>query len=305
MHYSTGLRALALGLIVGAIAAHPGRAQVSPGITADDGGQKYALLDRYAAGDVCTVDFNIDSRVTVTAETGCATGSFDASGSMRERFREEILAVDAKGPTAGKITYSFVRASVQSPVRGAKIRNSQMKGRTISYRRQGDKQSVTTSKGKLTPAERAAYIRMFRNRRDYTLPNRPVAVGESWSIPSKIAAARFLPGTRRAATEVTFEEVTEWAGHPCARLHLTMNFQGTFGKTPLEGNLEGDVYYALDLQRIVAEEVSGPTSTHVTQTVKGRQVEVSGDGTLTIKNTIKWHKVASRPVTSSAMSAAL
>ncbi|MBI3911562.1 MAG: hypothetical protein HY320_11600 [Armatimonadetes bacterium] len=65
---------------------------------------------------------------------------------------------------------------------------------------------------------------------------------------------------------------------------------------PIKMTLTGDLYHALDLQRMLALELSGDITTRGRVTSNGMTVTVSGQGQIAISETQRWLKIAGKEV---------
>jgi hypothetical protein len=92
-----------------------------------------------------------------------------------------------------------------------------------------------------------------------------------------------------------YREVTSFGGHPCARIRLTAETVGPSAAVgagaTLTARLSGDLYFALDLRRELGLELAGPVG------VRGLQAGgVEARGGMRVKETLRWHQVAGRPL---------
>jgi hypothetical protein len=82
------------------------------------GQAKYRLRATYVPGDLCTVDSSTDLSTMMTVSVpGSGEGEQQLPFTERQRasYREKVLAVDAKGPSAVRRTYTVARGVTTDP----------------------------------------------------------------------------------------------------------------------------------------------------------------------------------------------
>ncbi len=280
---------------------------LAPGIVAGAaayGQQKYKLRHTAAAGDVCTVDSNTDLSLMLTVSApGSDQGEQQLPFSERRRqsYREKVMAVDQKGPTVVRRTYTIARSVTTDPYLHETTKVSSLQGKTVTLRRVGNQVTVAAERGKLAAEDEKSLARELSHSEMEFFPDRDVAPGEEWPIDPHLLLAMF-PGVDKADAQYRFQQVVPFAGHPCAQIHVTVEVQGEAPGTgvPMTIKLAGELYRALDLKRTVAEDESGPITVSGTKAENGVTARISGQGTLRVRETHRWVTIDGRPVTGGA-----
>jgi hypothetical protein len=215
----------------------------------------------------------------------------------RESYREKVLAVDQKGPSAFRRTYTAARTVTTDPYLNETTKVSSLQGKTITVRRVGDQVTVTAEPGKLSSADEKAMTRELSHSEAEFFPDHDVAPGEEWLIDPHLMITLF-PGMEKASARYRFQQVASHAGHPSAQLHVTMEAEGQDPDSgvPMTIKLAGDVYRALDLKRTVEEEDTGPITMEGHKEQNGMRIHYSGTGTMHVKETHRWLQVNGKPV---------
>jgi hypothetical protein len=259
--------------------------------------QKYRLRDQGAAGDVSIEDheYRFNVRFQATAPGGEAR-DFGAVFGERQRFREQVLVADANGAAAVRRTYALARETEPDASGSSKETVSSLEGKTITLRKHGDQVTVTVAKGKLDRKdEEALKDEEGGPSAPPFFPDRDVAPGDEWSPDFSRFVAAIGKGLQKATARARFQEVLDYSGHPCARIALDLGLTGQPEgfPAPITLQLSGHVYQALDLQRTLSYDLTGP----VTAAVKGENgPAVTVSGQFMAKGTGHWSKVAGKPV---------
>jgi len=280
-------RWISLSLCVGALAAAAAFAQ-----------EKYRLRDTYAVGDLCVVDSSVDLDLELSVSApGQEIHSLPMVTRSRENYREAVLATDARGPSGLRRSYTIARSVTLDPSLEERKAVLPLQGKTVTIQRKGGKVVVAVTPGKLALKEQQPLSRELDHPDMEFFPDREVAVGEEWPIDPELMMRRF-PGLERADAKYQFQEVVQYSGHPCARIHVTMEIAGQPPEagTPLTAQLSGDLYHALDLKRTLAYDFSGPTTIKAEKDEHGISVTVEGTGTMRVKETRRWLKVRGQAV---------
>jgi hypothetical protein len=264
------------------------------------GETKYRLRDAYSPGDTCTVDNSMDMSVMLTVNVpGSGQGDQQLPFSVRHResYREKVLAVDQKGPSAFRRTYTVARTVTTDPYLNETTKVSSLQGKTVTVRRVGDHVAVTAEPGKLSPEDEKSMTSELSHTESAFFPDHDVAPGEEWPIDPHLMIA-FFPGMEKASARFRFQQVASFAGHPSAQIHTTMEVQGQDPSSgvPMTIKLSGDMYRALDLKRTVAEDDTGPVTMEGQKEQNGMRIHFSGHGTMHIKETHRWLQVNGQPV---------
>ncbi len=285
-HRSAG-RWLAIFLALAALAGPAAR-----------GEQKIRLRDVDAAGDRCVIDGSVDLNLMLTiAAPGQDAAKLPLNSRQREKYSEETLAVGPQGTGAVRRVYTIARAVTLNPSLQEKRSVSPLQGKTITIRRRNGKVSVTVSPGQLDQRDRAVLAKALDHSDQEFFPDRDVAVGEEWPVDARLVSQIF-PEVQKAEVKYQLQEVVPFAGHRCARVHVTMEVTGQPSgmPVPMTIKLSGDLYHALDLKRTLSTELSGPVTVQGELPQNGIRVNMSGEGTMKIKEVRHWVKVRGQAV---------
>jgi hypothetical protein len=262
--------------------------------------QKYRLRSVEQVGDLSRFESAMEMSIDMKLRAGDQPVPGLKFGNREvETYSEEILSVDPKGPSGLRRVYSVSRSTETDPTGVAKEKVSSLQGKTVAIRRRGGKVVVTSTPGKLAPEDQKPLLDDLDNDEAALFPNRDVAPGDEWTVDPRMAA-RIFDGVETAAVRCRFEEVTEYAGHQCARLRLAIDLVGHLEGMPglLTMKLAGDGYYALDLERPLALDLAGTFTMEGKSTENGTTVVYTGDGTFRAKETTQWLKIGGKPITS-------
>jgi hypothetical protein len=258
------------------------------------GGQAYRLKDGSAAGDVYTSDDTqqMDMNITAIAE-GIEVPDLKFSMREREKYTETSLYERGQDWSIRR-TYSIKRSFETTPDLEQKNEVSSLQGMTVTITSKAGKITITPAKGKLAAKDRQELLEELNDPEEMEFyPDRPVAVGEEWTI-----TPRKLGPFTKAEVKARFEEVIQFAGLRCARVSVAMTGELQAADFPGTATVEvkGSVYHALDLHRDVAYTMAGPFKIEGKQEQDGRTIEMRGTGTAAMKLTRVWLKVAGKPV---------
>lgn len=259
--------------------------------------EKVRLLEAVTAGDVVETDGKMSMLMTLKTTSGGQAVSFDLSGSETQKYRDQVLAVDEKGvPTAMRRVYSIKRETQKAPGEKEQRKVSPLEGKTIEFHRDGDRTELTVQKGTLPDEERQQLIEEFDAKRISFYPDREVGPGDEWSVDSR-AAAQIFGQFEKATVKCHFQDIAEYDGHRCARIHVIVDATGKFedDAPPSQVKLTGDLYQALDLQRPLAVNMTG-SITMKPEKAGDAEGQISGSGTMQARETYRWTKVAGKPV---------
>src|SRR5437660_1591436 len=119
----------------------PGLAAVLMAGSAALGQQKYRLHGVSTPGDLCTVDSSTDLSLMLTINVpnnGQGDQQLPFSERQRACYREKVLAVDQKGVSALRRTYTVARSVATDPYLNKTTKVSSLQGKTVTVRRVGD-----------------------------------------------------------------------------------------------------------------------------------------------------------------------
>ena len=274
---------------------------VTPGMTtAEQDPKKYRLRDVYAAGDVCEFEASSDINAQVTGTVGGRQElpPIDYFRRQRRKYRETVLAVDHRGrPTAIRRTYSIARRAENDINNQLHQEAAPLQGKTASARL-GAGGKVTVNGKNLSAEGRKEMASALETLRALFFPDRPVAVGEEWAARSGQLSHEF-EGVDRVAVKGVLREIVAFEGHQCARVEISMEVGGKLVNSPVTAKVKvtGDLYHALDLQRTLSARLIGPVEMTGQVPVKNTILDLRGDGSVETQDSIRWLKVAGKPVT--------
>jgi hypothetical protein len=258
--------------------------------------EKYTIVDTAAEGDVYAFEsgwqVEVDTQSSLNDEP---SHSDHLIRSSRTRYAGRVLGTDGPLPFALRRYYAIARSYSRLPGGADRVATSSLQGKTITLRRIGEKIAVTPNRGRLNPRDRTRLVRELADPRDPVIPDREVAIGESWTVDPE-GVGRYFPGASHADMRVTLREVKPLAGRLCALLHLTVGLESKFGGLPMKAQLEGDLTYALDLRRSLSLTLRGPVTVDWEKEAAGRRIHVKGEGTALVEQRYEWRKLAGAPV---------
>lgn len=258
--------------------------------------QRFLLREASAAGDVSEVESTFSMVMDTKAVVeGKSVPSITLSSRERQKYREEVLSADAKGPTGVRRTYTIAREAEKTP-EGEKVRVLSLQGKTLVLKKVKGKSVLTLAKGKLSPEDRAEVLDDLDSDPSQFFSDKPVAVGEEWEADPKQLAATFgnLGAESKASLRARFEEIVQKDGHRCARVSIRLQVEGMPAgeKYRMTMDMGGELFHALDLNRTLSVQATGP------MTLKGQDggVDLTGEGTGEFRWTHRPLKIAGKPV---------
>lgn len=259
---------------------------------------KYTFKNTSAVGDVRVIDNVLDTNFDVTFEANGQQFSFGMVNRGRQAYREEVLAVKNGSPIAVKRTYSAARVTNVGIDGKQTTKVYSYQGKTVTLRRTGTKIVVTAAKGKLAPADIKELKAEFQpSESNFTYPKQPLAPGDPWPVDRSLLKKLMPSPQTKGEIKGVFEGVEERNGRTLARIRFDIQVTGKPGGSPIPitavGNMVG--YYDLSIGRELGMEMSLPMSAEGDFEQQGRQIHASGSGTMSVKQTVKWAKVAGKP----------
>lgn len=258
--------------------------------------QKYRLRELSAAGDVSvnenTSGMELDFSVSVDdRQVRSATAS-----RTREQYTENILG-ERKDVTTFRRAYSAHRSSEIGPDGKLVTQVSSLQGKTLTLRIADGKPSITAASARTLAEDRKKLLSDLSDRSPF-FPDRELGPGDEWT-PEWAKFADSFKGADKVVAKARFADVVEWGGHRCARITLEMELHGKPNGAPftMEMKATGTAYYALDIQRGLQFELSGPATLSGDLPIgNGQTGKVEGTGYLFMKMTTRWQKIAGKPV---------
>lgn len=262
------------------------------------GQQKYRLQESSAVGDVSVSESTMDMTLDVKATAnGQELPGLKVVTREREKYTDEVLAVTRNRPTTVRRTYEIARGVETGPDGMQKQTVSTLQGKVVTVRVEGTKVTVTPTKGKVAPEDEKGIVGEFLQPESPFFPDRELGPGEEWAVDPRVLA-QALNGASKGEAKGRFEEIVEYGGRQCARIAIEMNVEGQPAEVPVPITMKGTGkgYYALDLMRPLDLEMSGPITMKGDTEQNGVKLQFDGQGTIQIKDSHRWVKVAGKAV---------
>ena len=267
----------------------------------DPAPKKYRFRSAAAAGDVRTIDDRMEMQLELVMTVDGQELPLKFGTRSREAYTEEVLALK-KDAALYRRSYTAHRQAETTPDGQSKVVVSSLQGKTVTIRVNGRKVTVTAEKGKLAAADVKELQEKFSDDDDTEfVPNRDLTPGDEWTLPAD-ALAKAFKGLDKGEVKGRFERVFEEAGRSLAELQFTLTLEGSPGGSPLPLHLTGTgtTFYDLKLNRELGSRFGGPISTEGELEQAGKKVRMVGSGLLDTHQTVRWLKVAGKPVNAPA-----
>jgi hypothetical protein len=259
--------------------------------------ERVRIREVSALGDVSEVEDTTDMSLTVRVTVdGQEAPRAEFVKREREKYVETVLGTASGRKARARRTYSISRAAESGPEGKLKQRVSTVQGKTVTVRLVNGQATVTPSRGRIAPQDAAALKSDFSRAAGSVFPDRELSVGEEWSVDPNALSAVFGE-VDRAEVRGRFEEITEHGGYRCARMRLDVTVEGKASGSPfpITMKLAGQRFYALDLNRPIELDMSGPITLNGETKEGGRTIVLAGEGTFKARQTARWLKVAGKP----------
>lgn len=265
---------------------------------------KIRLTLKSVVGDVAQMqeDFRMDAVLTVTAAGASHPTTLRYGSHQTEVYQESLLSKNASGRRdAVRRVYTVYRESIKKDsaekqdAKG-KTTTSPLQGRTVVIQRKGRGVVVTSSGGKL-PKDIRRQLEDALEDEPGIVPDYAVAIGEEWEVdPKKLARMSLFKSDKDAVMKVKWLEVVPVDGHRCARLRVNMRFKMPVKEgVDSQSELNGDMYLALDIERILRVNLQGPFT--YTGSRAGDEDMLNGfKGTTSVNIVMRWQKIAAKPI---------
>lgn len=267
--------------------------------------KKYLLQEAPPApGEVCVVERSegetLEIYATPRGMEGLIPDPVKSERHLRERYLETVLALDKDGAVT-QLQRAYRSARTQQTVSKLEPLKTVVHGRqgkTLTLKRVGTKTVVNVTGGKLSLAEtKELSIQLDRAGVLNVLPDHEVGPDDEWDVEEARIVRAF--GMEHGTLHVRFIEVKPYRGHSCARLSLDLQMGGKTPKGTISWNVEGDAFFALDLQRTLLLKFTGPVSTTGVGKYEGHVADLAGEGIGEFslsRDLIKKGKAAAKPV---------
>ena len=261
--------------------------------TAASAQQKYMLREKNAAGDVKQ---NSESyTMGLTMHMAAQPAPFKMTEVEQQKYRTEILAVDAEGrATDLRRTYT-VYTKKQEGTAGNKVQTDKLQGKSARIRRVGGKVVVEAQNGTLDEGSRQELMTELDGDIEY-YSKRAVAIGEEWSSDSA-SVARAFKGAQNLSLRGRIVDIVPFGGHQCAHVKWKLSADMPTPQFTLKMNLQGESYEALDIHHTLSMVFSGPLTMSGKSKANGKTMNMTATGTAEMNTKTDWTKVGGKPVT--------
>ena len=259
--------------------------------------QTYKLVEKSAVGDMAQIEDDMTMNVTTTMpKTGDAPVKVQNTSQTTAKFLQSLLSKDATGKADGLRRTYTVNREVKNVGNGEQTVTSPLQGKTFIIRRKGNKVVVTGPAGQVSQEVRANLQDAFDDPVEL-LPNHAVSIGQEWKGDAhKLGQTAGMQVFRNITLKVQLADIAPFDGHRCAHLRVTMRMEmPVTDKLVMQINLAGDGYLALDIERMLGIDLSGPISLTGSDSDSAAPAP-SLNGTARMKFTQHWLKVAGKPI---------
>lgn len=265
--------------------------------------QKYRFRNIAAAGDSRSIDDLMDMSLdlVITLEGQEVPSKF--AMRSRQTYTEQILAAVKGDATVIRRKYTVHREAETTPDGMTKVKVSSLQGKTVTLRISGRKVTVTADKGKLAPADVKKLQEKLADNDDGDgfLPDRDLAPGEEWTLAPDLVRKMFK-GMEKGEVKGRFERVFNEAGRSLAEFRLDLSLEGAAGGSPIPITMKGTgaAFFDLKLKRELGTRFGGPISLEGDVEQEGRKLRIVGSGLMDARQSVRWLKVAGKPVNAPA-----
>ena len=265
--------------------------------------KKYRFNEDHVLGDVFVREINLSEGTDVMAVRSDqqTLGPLTDVHRHHLKYKESILAADTQGPSSVRRVYLTARAQDTKEMGGTPASTTQvLQGKTVLAQRKGGKlviTSVTANGAKAVKLPAAALREITEDLQADAaryFPDRELSKGEEWSTPLP-GLEKILSTTSRMECNGRVEEESTFKGHPCVRVSVTADIAGKSSGGDVTLSLGGDIFYALDMQRIIQSKLSGPVTFKKTEMQGGMEIKLDGQGVLDYTDTVQYLQVAGKP----------
>jgi hypothetical protein len=237
----------------------------------------------------------VSRSVTTNFRQGDKSWSTSESVQVTERFVDKILRSGSHGVLEVErnylLHYSKQRASEQDRPH---VEQNALQGRKVVLRERKRRREVKLDgPGAVDPIVRnTAGIEI--DWRDI-FPDDFVAPGDTWKADAAALSRRlaaYLDSGQRGKMQVRFEEVVDGK----AKLYVDWTLEGMRNRNLFtKVTLAGDVFFDLELQRVVHVDLTGNMVVRGAIIGEGQPRIVKGEGQVSLKTTVKAAPVAAAP----------
>ena len=251
----------------------------------------YELKSRLRAGQRYTASNTVSFSVTTTIRQGDRTETFTESVQRTERFVDQVLRAGTNGVLEIDRTYLRLYTKARDEKTGRpSVYQSPMQGRRVKITENRRRRDVELDgRGTVDPMVRRT-AGMELDWRDI-FPEDAMAPGDSWEADASALGRRlsaYLDCGNRTKIKIRFEEILERDGARLAKLYVDLLLEGMRDRHLFtKVILAGDVYFDLDLNRVVEVDMTGTMSVGGATIGDGAPRIVKGEGPVSLKSTLK------------------
>jgi hypothetical protein len=287
---------LVLALLQPLAAAQEIQAEKPPAVAPDAGVLLETQLrrgQRFAGSN--TVSFTL----VTTQKQGQAESSEFESVERTERFVDEVLRAEMNGVVELDRTYTklFTKARTSADSR-PDVHQNPLQGQKVRLLERAHRRDLKLEgRGAIdTTVRRTAGMEL--DWRDI-LPEDPVQPGDAWDADAGSLAralAAYLSCGTRSKMRVRFEEILDAGGSKQAKLYVDWTVEGMRDKNLFtKVTLAGDVYFDLQLKRVVRVDLAGGMIVRGAIIGQGAPKIIKGEGQVLVKTGVRPADVEAAP----------
>ncbi len=208
-------------------------------------------------------------------------------------YKEEVVAATPAASTNVLRSYSVARDVDTENGKSAKKVLS-YEGKSVRLKRVNNVSSATISTGALSADDQKELITTLKGDDAGYFPEKPVALGDTWkqSLKKILGGSSDIPD---GDANLTFLEFTQQNGHKCAHIQMKASVSQDLSGITLSGDLTGDLYFAVDINRTLQMDLDGPLKMNGKQTAGDKTIEINGTGKLHVSSHMLFLQVAGKP----------
>jgi len=243
------------------------------------------------AGQRYTASNTVSYTVTTTVRQGTRTEESTESVQRTERFVDLVVRAGVNGVLEIDRTYLRLYTKARDENGRPNVYQSPMQGRRVKITENRRRREVEAAgRGAVDPAvRRTAGLEL--DWRD-AFPTDPVAPGDAWEADASALGRRlaaYLDCGNRTKMKVRFEEIVQKEQSRLAKLYCDLLLEGMRDRNLFtKVVLAGDVYFDLDLQRVVEVDMTGTMSVGGAIIDDGAPRIVKGEGPVSLKSSLKF-----------------
>jgi hypothetical protein len=225
---------------------------------------------------------------------GGKTETFDGAKEDSIKYANTVLKINENGDQTS-VTRKYSRHQFVETKNGSEPNTtvSPIEGKTVAINTTPNGIDVTVKNGSIGDQDRESLIKSL-DKNNHLYPDRYLSIGDEWEINPNFLGD-LAEGTDIRTAVAKFEEVTQYMGHPCARIKVNIRL---IVKNPdgmqLDMTLNGNIYYAIDIQRNIDLALGGPIVIGGSMGDSDKKGKLSGSGSCDIRMKSIYSKVAGK-----------